>query len=159
MSSQDNAEFAKRLKRIEKSQKKFARAKHNPKEHGSMPMFKSSSEKKKGTSLSTWVVRFMLFYVMFVGVKSFLAFEMGPEAYNERIAEMAEGETAAKTMAFVMGSGPLMNFLTKTFADISVPAVDETLPLADGTPAVADGAEPVTGATENESATQEGSAQ
>lgn len=153
MSDGDNAEFAKRLKRIEKSQKKFARIKHNPKEHGSVPR-SSSNKKKKRTSVSTWIVRAVLAYVMFVGVKSFLAYEMGPEAYNTRISELAEGDRPSQAMAFVMGSGPLMNMFTTMFGGISsTPAEDAPEPGTLGAQQAEDAAA-AAAATQTESAAQ-----
>lgn len=114
MATPDNIDFAKRLKRIEKSQKKFARVKHNPKDHNMAIKVPNYDKKKKRTPISTWLVRAVLAYVMFVGVKSFLVYQMGQEAYDARIAELAATDRGGQAMAFVMGTGPF----TKVFIDL-----------------------------------------
>jgi hypothetical protein len=114
MADNDNMDFAKRLKRIEKSQKKFARAKYNPKAHNLAPGTTTGS-KKKSTPWTTWLRRGLFAYVMFVGVKSFLIYQMGTEAYTARMVELEERDSTGKAMAFVMGTGPLTNLFTQVF--------------------------------------------
>lgn len=119
MAGNDQADFAKRLKRIKKSNTRAVTAQFKKQGYDDYYEAKKTVKKKSGSTTLRWIIRIAAIYLFFAFAKSFIAFQMGAESYAARVAPLAEGEAAQKTIAAVMGLGPVEQAMIKGLGNAS----------------------------------------
>lgn len=111
--------FEERLNRIEGAHRKAGRVSRK----GSGEYFRKEEERRKRGrkgKRGNWTFRIMLVIAAFLGVKTYIIFDMGPEAYDTRMAELRAGDQYQKIAAMALQPDPVTGKLQELLIDTGV---------------------------------------
>lgn len=123
-------DFEDRLKRIDKTVRKKGRAKGYQRT-GVMDFNEQERRKyraNKGITFRGVVSMLFILWLMMLGVREFMASQMGEAAYQDRIVELSEGGTGEQLAATLMTRGSLI----KSVREYIDPYLENIQPSASG---------------------------
>lgn len=119
--------FNERLQRIDKTTRVSRRAK-GPKRTGVMDNNEMMRQEARKARLS-WGMVFktaVLIWVLFLGLRTFMAYDMGPVGYENRVSELREGSTIERMISYTLERGPVMAAIDRAL--VSVQKMQTTAP-------------------------------
>ncbi len=105
-STENHKNFEERLQRIDGAHRKSGRISRS----GSGEYFRKDAERRKRGKKGkrgNWTARILLVVAAFLGVKTYIIFDMGPEAYDARMAELSAGGNYEKAAAMALQPDPV----------------------------------------------------
>lgn len=112
--SPQNKDFQQRLKRIDKTVRKAQRAK--PMKRTGVMDHKEQMRRKAKRKTISWGGVFktgILLWILFIGLKTFMANQMGRADYEARVAELRAGSTAERFFSYALERGVVMNAIER----------------------------------------------
>lgn len=151
-------DFEKRLKRIDKSVRKAQRAKPM-KRTGAMDIKEEQRRKaqRKTISWSGVFKTLILLWILFIGLKTFMANQMGRAEYEARVSTLRQGTTAERFLSYALERGAIMGYVER-FVSQAQEAIDEAPAAAPETPSEADATDAPSDDAASKNATPEASA-
>jgi hypothetical protein len=118
-STENLRNFEDRIRRIEGAGRKAGRVRRN----SSGEYFRKEEERKKRRrkgKKANWTGRILLIVAAFLGVKTYIIFNMGADAYEARMAELRAGERYEQLAAMVLQPDPATDKLQEFLANSGV---------------------------------------
>lgn len=106
-------DFHKRLERLEKTKRVSVRHNPNAAHGGGYNPGEDERRQKKKFSVSRLIMTVLFSWIVLIGIKVFIAEDMGEDAYQARIADLADGNRYEKAAAVLISRGPIMSWMER----------------------------------------------